>query len=86
MQVILFDEEKTWNNLLPLTFTRSVSDIRVGILTIREKWNRSLHTTCWVKTMDYLQQEHPFSSITEGFMYSFGSMSRPCFDFGLKRP
>lgn len=84
MQVILFDEEKTWNNLLPLTFTRSVSDIRVGILTIREKWNRHLHTTCWVQTKDYLQQGDPFSSFTEGLCIPSGLCPDPALISALK--
>lgn len=37
MNYILFDDALR-NNLLPLVFTRPVADIRVGILTIREKW------------------------------------------------
>ncbi|MCE3260781.1 MAG: hypothetical protein K0S12_2422 [Bacteroidetes bacterium] len=37
MNLILFDD-RTRNRLLPLTFTRPVAEIRIGILTIREKW------------------------------------------------
>ncbi len=36
MNIILFDDSHR-NQLLPLTFLRSVADIRVGITTIREK-------------------------------------------------
>ena len=39
MNYILFDGTVR-NALLPFTFTRPVADIRVGILTIREKWER----------------------------------------------
>lgn len=38
---ILFDDE-TREQLLPLTYTRPVSELRVGILTIREKWEALL--------------------------------------------
>jgi len=41
MNYVIFDDN-TWNELLPLTFTRPVAEIRVGILTIREKWDRYL--------------------------------------------
>ena len=41
MNVVLFDDEQTWKNLLPLTFTRPVSEIRFGVLTIKEKWEKS---------------------------------------------
>lgn len=55
----LFDDQ--WrNHLLPLTFTRPVSELRCGILTIREKWERLLNTTIssW-KTEDYLSEKYP---------------------------
>jgi UDP-N-acetylglucosamine diphosphorylase/glucosamine-1-phosphate N-acetyltransferase len=39
MNVILF-EAKTRINLLPLAFTRPVGELRVGILTIKEKWEK----------------------------------------------
>lgn len=35
---IFLDDIKCRHNLVPFTHTRHVSDIRVGILTIREKW------------------------------------------------
>ena len=41
MQIILFDD-KRWQQLLPLTFTRPVADLRIGIDTIREKWESAL--------------------------------------------
>ena len=41
MNYVIFDD-KTWDELLPLTFTRPVAEIRLGILTIREKWDRYL--------------------------------------------
>jgi len=44
MNVILFDSNVR-NALLPLSFTRPVADIRIGILTIREKWENLLNTT-----------------------------------------
>ncbi len=36
---IFLDDKKSRENLFPFTQTRHVADIRVGILTIREKWN-----------------------------------------------
>ena len=44
MNYILFDGTVR-NALLPFTFTRPVADIRVGILTIREKWEKHLGET-----------------------------------------
>ena len=55
MNYILFDDFR--DNLLPLTYTRPVSEIRIGILTIAEKWERFLNTKCSFYTEDYLQQK-----------------------------
>ena len=52
--VILFDREPARTGLLPLTFTRPVGDIRVGALTMRQKWERMLHGTYSWLTQDYL--------------------------------
>ena len=40
MQINLFDPEDIRVNLLPLTYTRPVAEIRVGILKISEKWKQ----------------------------------------------
>ena len=53
MHLILFDDH-SWDNLLPLTFTRPVSGLRVGFLTIAEKWEMHLGTTSSVLTRDFL--------------------------------
>lgn len=58
MNFILFDGEVR-NNLLPFTFTRPVADIRVGILTIREKWEKYLNQTTSSLTEDYLSEKYP---------------------------
>jgi UDP-N-acetylglucosamine diphosphorylase/glucosamine-1-phosphate N-acetyltransferase len=60
MNFVLFDDEASWKNLLPLTFTRPVSEIRIGILTIREKWEKSLGQECSYFTKDYLSLKYPF--------------------------
>ncbi|WP_411275119.1 putative sugar nucleotidyl transferase [Daejeonella sp.] len=59
MTVILFDDQFR-NNLLPLTYTRPVSAIRVGILTIAEKWAFYFKTTPFYLTEQYLQEKYPF--------------------------
>ena len=58
MNYILFDGIYR-NNLLPFTFTRPVADIRVGILTIREKWERLLEQKTTTLTKTYLQEKYP---------------------------
>ena len=58
MNYILFDGPSR-NDLLPLTFTRPVADLRIGILTIREKWEKMLNTSISTKTEDYLSIKWP---------------------------
>ena len=56
--VILFDNEVR-ERLLPLTFTRPVAELRVGILTIKEKWQRWMGNHISYITQDYLSQKYP---------------------------
>ena len=58
MNFILFDDPIVRTNLLPFTFTRPVSDIRIGILTIREKWEKILGAKTSSKTVDYLSGKY----------------------------
>lgn len=57
MNIILFDYFNNWENLLPLTYTRPISKIRVGILTIKEKWEKYLSETCSFITKNYLHEK-----------------------------
>jgi UDP-N-acetylglucosamine diphosphorylase/glucosamine-1-phosphate N-acetyltransferase len=56
--LILFDNESR-DHLLPLTFTRPVCELRMGILRIREKWEKHLNTTASFITQDYLSEKYP---------------------------
>lgn len=58
MNFILFDDY-SWKNLLPFTFTRPVSEIRIGILTIHEKWEIFLDGKASWYTQTYLSQKYP---------------------------
>lgn len=58
MNVILFDDVYK-ENLLPLTYTRPQANIRIGILSIREKWEKRLHTQTSTLTVDYLSEKFP---------------------------
>lgn len=51
--------------LLPFTFTRPVAEIRIGILTIREKWEKYLNTSISFKTEDYLSEKYTLVEATE---------------------
>lgn len=58
MNYIIFDNFRR-NYLLPLTFTRPVADLRIGILTIREKWEHLLGEKTSSLTEDYLSHKFP---------------------------
>ncbi|WAC39286.1 putative sugar nucleotidyl transferase [Pedobacter sp. SL55] len=53
MVINLFDD-KSWFSLRPLTFTRPVADLRIGILTIAEKWGKHLNADFGYQTQPYL--------------------------------
>jgi len=55
---ILFDDYHR-DHLLPFTFIRPVAEIRIGILTIREKWEKWTGQVFSYKTQDYLQEKFP---------------------------
>jgi UDP-N-acetylglucosamine diphosphorylase/glucosamine-1-phosphate N-acetyltransferase len=58
MNYILFDGSVR-NNLLPFTFTRPVGEIRIGIRTIKEKWEAYLKAGFSYDTEDYLRVKYP---------------------------
>lgn len=67
MNYILFDGPHR-TALLPFTFTRPVADIRVGILTIREKWEKYLGSTTTSITEDYLSEKWPMVEMENNVM------------------
>lgn len=58
MNYILFDGPRR-NHLLPFTFTRPVAEIRVGIMTLRERWEAFLNTSTTSQTEAYLNVKFP---------------------------
>ena len=67
MNYILFDGSYR-NNLLPLTYTKPVADIRIGILTIREKWEKLLGATTSTLTEEYLEEKFPMVEMEHNIM------------------
>lgn len=57
---ILYDDAAIRRHLLPFTFTRPVSEIRCGILTLTEKWAHFLQKKPSFLTEPYLQTKFPF--------------------------
>ncbi len=60
MNYILFDGDVR-TSLFPFTLTRPVADIRIGILTIREKWETYLKSTISSSTEEYLAVKYPLN-------------------------
>ena len=58
--IILFDNE-TRNQLLPLTYTRPIGELLVGIVTLREKWERKLGGRVSYITQEYLVDKFPIN-------------------------
>src|SRR5436190_9916618 len=58
MNIILF-EDHSRSAMLPFTFTRPVAEIRVGILTIREKWEKYLDKKVSHLSQEYLREKFP---------------------------
>ena len=67
MNYILFDGSNR-DALLPFTYTRPVADIRIGILTIREKWELFLGATTTTITEDYLSDKFPMVEMENNIM------------------
>ncbi|WP_396166448.1 GlmU family protein [Flavobacterium sp.] len=67
MNYILFDGTVR-EALLPFTFTRPVADIRIGILTIREKWEQYLGYTTTTLTEEYLSEKYPMVELENNVM------------------
>ena len=58
-QIILADDPEIACSLLPLTFTRPVSELLLGLSTLRSKWERLLPGEYSYITADYLRELYP---------------------------
>jgi UDP-N-acetylglucosamine diphosphorylase/glucosamine-1-phosphate N-acetyltransferase len=67
MNYILFDSDVR-NSLLPFTYTRPVADIRIGVLTIREKWEKFLGFTTTTITEEYLENKYPMVELDKNIL------------------
>ncbi len=58
MNLVLFDSENR-ESLLPLNFFRPSADLRVGLITIAEKWAMEMQTPFSFLAPDYLRGKYP---------------------------
>ena len=77
MNYILFDGSVR-NSLLPLTYTKPVADLRVGILTIREKWEKHLSLTTTTITEEYLEEKYPMVELEENILINASFCPTKC--------
>lgn len=74
--LILFDNENR-DHFLPLTYTRPVCELRVGILSIREKWQHWLKGTVAYITQDYLAGKFPIDYGDENILINGSVLPSP---------
>lgn len=58
METFILHDAANYNNLLPLTYTKAIGDLRVGILTITEKWEKHLQSTGFNIVPEYLSKKY----------------------------
>lgn len=68
MNLVLFDDPTTRIQLLPFTFTRPVAKMRVGILTIDEKWSKWISGQISFLTEDYLSAKFPVNQTEDNLL------------------
>ncbi len=71
MNYILFDD-KYRNHLLPLTFTRPVAELRIGITKISEKWQHFLKDQVSFLTEKYLSAKFPVNISKDNILINAG--------------
>uniref|UniRef100_UPI0039A68B73 putative sugar nucleotidyl transferase n=1 Tax=Ornithobacterium rhinotracheale TaxID=28251 RepID=UPI0039A68B73 len=59
MNIVLFANNE--KQMYPLCFTRSFGDLRMGIFTFRERWEKLFSTSISCFTADYLQDLYPLT-------------------------
>lgn len=66
MQIVLYDNDLSRKKLYPLALTRPVSNLRVGILTIDEKWRKYFNVPVSFVTEDHLIEKYPLNKDVSG--------------------
>lgn len=70
--IILYDGNSA-SSLYPLTLTKPIAELRIGILTIKEKWEKYLQTSASFQTTDYLVPKFK-SHLTDDNCFIHGSL------------
>jgi UDP-N-acetylglucosamine diphosphorylase/glucosamine-1-phosphate N-acetyltransferase len=67
MHILLFDTPAR-TKLFPLTLTKAIADIRFGIFSIKERWQKHTGLSASILTAPYLQPLYPALSAGEYFL------------------
>ena len=63
---LLFEDKNIIKDFFPLTFTRPLAELRAGILTFAERWQRLLGVTQMsYLSADYLREKYPYTGVSE---------------------
>ncbi|MFT5884151.1 MAG: UDP-N-acetylglucosamine diphosphorylase/glucosamine-1-phosphate N-acetyltransferase [Arcticibacterium sp.] len=65
MNIILFEDPTYRNQLKPLTLTRPIASLRLGTLTISEKWEKRTKARVSFLTVAYLQKKFAYHTVKE---------------------
>ncbi|WP_437921364.1 putative sugar nucleotidyl transferase [Sphingobacterium sp. LRF_L2] len=74
LEVVLHDWAPWRQHLLPLVYTRPVGDLRVGILTLQQKWQHLLGSTVYYYTEPYLQPKFQKSPQATSYLVIRGNI------------
>lgn len=75
MSVIVYDPADVRANLLPITYTRPVGAIRMGICTMAERWQAFLPDDYYWLTQEYLRELFPSAGeVDEDTLYIAGNV------------
>ena len=66
--IILYDVPRVHADLLPMSFTRPIADFRIGITTIRQKWERFISGNYSYKTVPFLEKKYTLSESDENLV------------------
>ena len=72
--IIVYDPKEVRENLLPITYTRPVGAIRVGISTMAERWQAFLPGDYAWSTEEYLTELYPSVPATADALYVAGNV------------
>ncbi|MGO1244370.1 MAG: putative sugar nucleotidyl transferase [Sphingobacterium sp.] len=68
LEIVLHDRAAWRKHFLPLVFTRPVGELRVGILTFREKWQLIFGSQITFYTEQYLQSRFPSPPLSTQYL------------------